>query len=43
MVKVNVIFNDIRALKLKSHFAAGVLGDSICFGIFVVYQFHPGT
>ena len=24
-------------------FAAGALGDSICFGIFVVYQFHPGT
>ena len=22
-----------RALKLKSHFAAGSLGDSICFGI----------
>jgi hypothetical protein len=32
-----------RALKLKSHFAASALGDSICFGIFVVYQFHPGT
>ena len=34
-----------RALKLKSHFAAGALqlGDSIRFGIFVVYQFHPGT
>ena len=31
-----------RALKLKSHFAAGALGDSISFGIFVVYQFHPG-
>jgi hypothetical protein len=31
------------ALKLKSHFAAGALGDSIRFGIFVVYQFHPGT
>jgi hypothetical protein len=26
-----------------SHFAAGALGDSIRFGIFVVYQFHPGT
>jgi hypothetical protein len=26
---------------LKSHFAAGALGDSIRFGIFVVYQFHP--
>jgi hypothetical protein len=24
-------------------FAAGALGDSIRFGIFVVYQFHPGT
>jgi hypothetical protein len=22
---------------------AGALGDSIRFGIFVVYQFHPGT
>jgi hypothetical protein len=40
-----------RALKLKSHyssrylvfFAAGALGDSIRFDIFVVYQFHPGT
>jgi hypothetical protein len=32
-----------RALKLKSHFAAGALGDSIRFVIFVVYQFHPGT
>jgi hypothetical protein len=32
-----------RALKLKRHFAAGALGDSIRFGIFVVYQFHPGT
>jgi hypothetical protein len=32
-----------RALKLKSHFAAGALGDSIRFGIFVVYQFHLGT
>jgi hypothetical protein len=32
-----------HALKLKSHFAAGVLGDSIRFGIFVIYQFHPGT
>ena len=31
-----------RALKLKSHFAAGALGDSISFDIFVVYQFHPG-
>jgi hypothetical protein len=29
--------------KLKSQFAAGALGDSIRFGIFVVYQFHPGT
>jgi hypothetical protein len=28
---------------LKSHFAVGALGDSIRFGIFVVYQFHPGT
>jgi hypothetical protein len=36
-----------QALKLKSHyssrylvfFAAGALGDSIRFGIFVVYQF----
>jgi hypothetical protein len=36
-------FNTETALKLKSHFAAGALGDSICFGIFVVYQFHPGT
>ena len=26
-----------------SDFAAGALGDSIRFGIFVVYQFHPGT
>jgi hypothetical protein len=26
-----------------NHFAAGALGDSIRFGIFVVYQFHPGT
>jgi hypothetical protein len=26
-----------------SHFAAGALGDSIRFGFFVVYQFHPGT
>jgi hypothetical protein len=32
-----------RALKLKSHFAAGALGDSIRFVIFVVYQFHHGT
>jgi hypothetical protein len=24
-------------------FAAGALDDSIRFGIFVVYQFHPGT
>ena len=32
-----------RPLKLKSHFTAGALGDSIRFGIFVVYQFHPGT
>ena len=32
-----------RALKLKSHFAAGSLGDRIRFGNFVVYQFHPGT
>jgi hypothetical protein len=30
-------------IKLKSHFAAGALGDSIRFGIFVVYQFHPRT
>jgi hypothetical protein len=22
---------------------SGALGDSIRFGIFVVYQFHPGT
>jgi hypothetical protein len=27
----------------KVFFAAGALGDSICFDIFVVYQFHPGT
>jgi hypothetical protein len=27
----------------NSHFAAGALGGSIRFGIFVVYQFHPGT
>jgi hypothetical protein len=27
----------------NSHFAAGALGDSIRFGIFVVYQIHPGT
>jgi hypothetical protein len=27
-----------RPLKLKSHFTAGALGDSIRFGIFVVYQ-----
>jgi hypothetical protein len=26
-----------RALKFKSHFAAGALGDGIRFGIFVVY------
>ena len=32
-----------RALKLKSHFAADALNDSIRFGILVVYQFHPGT
>jgi hypothetical protein len=32
-----------KKLKLKSYFAAGALGDSIRFGIFVVYQFHPGT
>jgi hypothetical protein len=29
--------------ELKSHFAAGAVGDSIRFCIFVVYQFHPGT
>jgi hypothetical protein len=29
--------------KHQCHFAAGALGDSIRFGIFVVYQFHPGT
>jgi hypothetical protein len=28
---------------IKSHFAAGALGDGIHFDIFVVYQFHPGT
>jgi hypothetical protein len=27
----------------NKNFAAGALGDSIHFGIFVVYQFHPGT
>jgi hypothetical protein len=36
-------YNFDRALKLKRHFAAGALGDSIRFGIFVVYQFRPGT
>jgi hypothetical protein len=29
--------------ELKSHFAAGALGDGIRFCIFVVYQFHPET
>jgi hypothetical protein len=27
----------------SSDFAAGALGDSIRFGIFVIYQFHPGN
>ena len=29
--------------ELKSHFAVDALGDRTRFGIFVVYQFHPGT
>jgi hypothetical protein len=42
-IKTCIKYVDKRALKLKSNFAAGALGDSIRFGIFVVYQFHPGT
>jgi hypothetical protein len=36
-------FNTETNKKKTSHFAAGALDDSIRFGIFVVYQFHPGT
>ena len=41
---LNSDFQSYRNLaKYLVFFAAGALGDSICFGIFVVYQFHPGT
>jgi hypothetical protein len=40
-IPINI--KNTKLLNLKSHFAADALGDSIRFGIFEVYQFHPGT
>jgi hypothetical protein len=38
-----IVQNILNLAKYLVFFAAGALGDSIRFGIFVVYQFHPGT